>query len=108
MYVNVRESCLMHLNPLSVNATKWSNTLKQFVGNLPTNCLSVFDYFVKLWRKIELQGISNGFLKIKRKEAQISLITKDKYSEIHIGEFIIKSSDCEKLLGIKIDPKLCF
>ena len=21
----------------------WSNTLKQFVGNLPTNCLSVFD-----------------------------------------------------------------
>ena len=98
----------MHLNPLSANATKWSNTLKQFVGNLPTNCLSVFDYFVKLWRKMELQGISNGFLKIKRKEAQISLITKDKYSEIHIGEFIIKSSDCEKLLGIKIDPKLCF
>ena len=48
------------------------------------------------------------FLKIKRKEAQISLITKDKDSEIHIGESIIKSSDCEKLLGIKIDPKLCF
>ena len=32
--------------PLSANPTKWSNTLKQFVGNLPTNCLSVFDYFV--------------------------------------------------------------
>ena len=29
------------LNPLSANPTKWSNTLKQFVGNLPTNCLSV-------------------------------------------------------------------
>ena len=28
--------------------TKWSNTLKQFVGNLPTNCLSVFDHFVGL------------------------------------------------------------
>ena len=28
--------------------SKWSNTLKQFVGNLPTNCLSVFDGFVKL------------------------------------------------------------
>ena len=26
-------------NPLSTNFTKWSNTLKQFVGNLPTNCL---------------------------------------------------------------------
>ena len=36
------------LNPLSANPTKWSNTLKQFVVNLPTNCLSVFDHFVKL------------------------------------------------------------
>ena len=29
-------------------ATKWPNTLKQFVGNLPTNCLSVFDFLVRL------------------------------------------------------------
>ena len=36
------------LNPLSANPTKWSNTLKQFVGNLPTNYLSVIDHFVKL------------------------------------------------------------
>ena len=36
------------LNPLSANPTKWSNTLKQFVGKLPTKCLSVFDHFVKL------------------------------------------------------------
>ena len=35
-------------NPLSANPTKWSNTLKQFVGNLPTNCLSVLDNFVGL------------------------------------------------------------
>ena len=35
-------------NPLSANPTKWSNTLKQFVGNLLTNCLSVFDHFTKL------------------------------------------------------------
>ena len=35
-------------NPLSANITKWSNTLKQFVGKLPTNCLSVFDHFVEL------------------------------------------------------------
>ena len=36
-------------NPFSANSanfTKWSTTLKQFVGNLPTNCLSVFDHFV--------------------------------------------------------------
>ena len=34
-------------NPLSANFTKWSNIIKQFVGNLPTNCWSVFDHFVK-------------------------------------------------------------
>ena len=36
------------INPLSANPTKCSNTLKQFVGKLPTNCLSVFDHFVRL------------------------------------------------------------
>ena len=35
-------------NPLFANLTKSSNTLKQYVGNLPTNCLSVFDHFVGL------------------------------------------------------------
>ena len=35
-------------NPLSINPTEWSKALKQFVGNLPTNCLSVFDHFVEL------------------------------------------------------------
>ena len=34
--------------PISTDHTKWSNTLKQFVGNLPTNCLSVFEQFVIL------------------------------------------------------------
>ena len=36
------------LNPLNTKFTKWSNTLKQFVSKLPTNCLSVFDHFVGL------------------------------------------------------------
>ena len=36
------------ITPLSANPAKWSNTLKQFVGKLPTNCLSVFDHFVTL------------------------------------------------------------
>ena len=36
------------INPLSANPRKWSNTLKQFVGKLPTNCLSVFDHFMGL------------------------------------------------------------
>ena len=34
--------------PLNAKFTKWSNILKQFVGKLPTNCLSVFDHFVGL------------------------------------------------------------
>ena len=37
----------LSVNPLSANPTKWSNTLKQFVGKLPTNCVSVFGDFVK-------------------------------------------------------------
>ena len=36
----------VNFSPLSANPTKWSNTLKQFVGKLPANCLSVFDHFV--------------------------------------------------------------
>ena len=45
------EKCLerrIAVNSLSANPTKWSNTLKQFVGNLPTNCLKVFDHFLGL------------------------------------------------------------
>ena len=37
---------IFELDLLSANPTKWSNTLKQFVGNLPMNCLSVFGHFV--------------------------------------------------------------
>ena len=36
------------------------------------------------------------------------LLSKDESSEIHIGDSIIESSTCEKLLGIKIDSKLHF
>ena len=46
------ESGIDH-NPLSANLTKWSNTLKQFVGRL-----SAFDHFVKL----VLKGIRNYLL----------------------------------------------
>ena len=36
------------------------------------------------------------------------IMTEDKSSEIHVGESIIKSSDFEKILGIRIDSKLHF
>ena len=44
----------MRLNLLGAKLTKWPNTLKQFVGSLPTNCLSVFGHFVGL----ALKGLS--------------------------------------------------
>ena len=54
--------------PLSANPTKWSNILKQFVGNLPTNCLSVFDHFVNL----ALKGLRNFVTTEQRVELQHS------------------------------------
>ena len=48
------------LNPLSANFPKWSNTLKQFVPKLPTNCLSVFDHFVRLTLKGLIFAIFGG------------------------------------------------
>ena len=50
-------SSLSKFNPLSANHTKWSNTLKQFVGKFSTNCLSVFDHFVGL----VLKRLRNGY-----------------------------------------------
>ena len=53
-------------NPLSANFKKWLNTLKQFVGNLATNCLSVFGHFVGLALRglILVTPILNSYRKI--------------------------------------------
>ena len=51
-----------YFNPLSANPTTWSNTLKQFVGNLPKNCLSVFDHFAELALKGLLFTITKKYL----------------------------------------------
>ena len=53
------------INPLTANPTKWLNTLKQFVGN--SNCLSVFDHFVKL----ALEGLFRKIMELFRKYDQI-------------------------------------
>ena len=39
------------ISSLNANFTEWLNTLKQFTGKKPTNCLSVFDDFVWLAHK---------------------------------------------------------
>ena len=51
-------SSVHFFNPLSANPVKWSNTLKQFVGKLSTNCLSVFGHFVNLAFK-GLRGVES-------------------------------------------------
>ena len=51
------------VSPLSTNFRKWSNALKQFVGKLPTNCLSVFGHFVNL----ALKGLRSAFYKVFKK-----------------------------------------
>ena len=55
------------LNPLSASFTKWSNTLKQFVGKLPTNCLSVFGHFVGL----ALKGLKKVLIEKNNKVGKI-------------------------------------
>ena len=65
--INLKSGQWYSINLLSTNPTKWSNTLKQFVSNLPTNCLSVFDHFVKLALK-GLNRVKGLSLKCKKFE----------------------------------------
>ena len=58
LHKNFKTCC--DFNLLSASPTKWSNILKQFVGNLPTNCLSVFDHFVGL----ALKGLKYSIWKL--------------------------------------------
>ena len=49
-------------NPLSAKLRKWPNTFKQFVSNLPTNCLSVLGHFVGLAvKRLNLEYFLNIF-----------------------------------------------
>ena len=51
------------LKRFSTNPTKWANTLKQFVGKLATNCLSVFDHSVGLALKQLSQARNQEFFR---------------------------------------------
>ena len=67
---NVGTYCV---NPLNANLTKWSNTLKQFISNLPTKYLRVFDHFVGF----ALKGLTiNGWLQQKIIHTLINLQLK--------------------------------
>ena len=50
------------IKPFKHQPYKMVNRLKQFVGKLPTNCLSVFDHFVKVGSHLRLfQWLSSFF-----------------------------------------------
>ena len=61
---SVRKDQIKDFNPFSANFTKWSKTLKQSVGNLPTNCLSVFGHLVGLALKdfIKRQRMTKAYI----------------------------------------------
>ena len=78
-------------NPLSANPTKWSNTLKQFVGKLLTNCLSVLNllwgWSFKGWRYHKvIWAIHEIYWKIKNKDTTKTLsatLIYNFYSVLH-------------------------
>ena len=66
-----RSQTSLNVNTLSANPTKWSNTLKQFIGKLPMNCLSVFDHFVGLALKGLKEGLSQFCKNFQKKKKKI-------------------------------------
>ena len=84
------------MNPLSANPTKWSNTLKKFVGNLLTDCFSVFDHFVKLAHK----GLKMHFPLYVYKEIRSDIEICSKKLAIplfNFGKQHITTNACKKL-----------
>ena len=73
------------INPLSANPEKWSNTLKQIVGNLPTICLSMFDQFMNLALKGSRRVI------IKMKMIMIRVINRSSRPEVFCKKGVIRN-----------------
>ena len=88
-YLYVQLKCLC-INLFSTNPTKWSNTLKQFIWKLLTNCLSVFHLFVGL----VLEGLNweNTFI-LPYKLTDLSFWTIFKYTPQIIQKYL-KNSSC--------------
>ena len=82
----ILESYITLQAPIS---TKWSNALKQVVGNLPRKCLSVFGHSVGL----ALKGINTRFfIKEKSKLKQrnlMNIIVKHGFKKDFILHFLI-------------------
>ena len=66
--IKVQMTKYTELNLLGANPTKWSNTLKQFIGKFLKNCLSVFDHFVRL----TLKSLSKNLYRVLIETAWLS------------------------------------
>ena len=80
-----------YLVSLCANFTKWPNTLKQFVGKLPANCLSVFDHFVGLALK-GLLWIYDFYFHIKIPSRDFNASLKLHFFHVYKNEiFLVKT-----------------
>ena len=91
MFKGLMEDLLMYwsLKLLNTNFTKWSNTFKQFVGNLPTSCLNVFDHFVKLVLKVKFWRVAR-WVKMLQRNRKRGYVIQPRYKRP--GEFWIKNN----------------
>ena len=74
-YLRGRVCTKSYFNSLSANPTKWPNILKQFVGKLSTNCLSVFNRFVGLAYKVQFLYLLYIPFILYRKKTMLNLKT---------------------------------
>ena len=79
------------LNPLSANFTKWSNTLKQFVGKLQMNCFTVFDHFVGL----ALKGLSIDLLFSYSDKPAVLVFVLSILQMFVCRELLLQNKSCE-------------
>ena len=108
-WLKIDNKSVKEVNPLSANPTKWSKTLKQFLGNLPTNCLSMFDHFMKLALKGLIQVISiyvNSFILIftctyMKSGRNLHLLWLIKISAITDDKPLFETLKCLKYLVFK-------
>ena len=79
-----------------------NNTIYKEHENIDDLIISLQDAAAKLFK-----WFSHNQMKGSTDKCHL-LLSKDESSEIHIGDSVIESSTCQKLLGIKIGPKLRF
>ena len=76
----------LYVKPLSTNPTRRSNTLKQFIGKLSTNCLSVFDHFVRMGLK-GLKAFTAGSLLKNHTKSYLNLFKWTNY--VNLQHYLI-------------------